>query len=143
MSRRLSLLLLALAALLLLALGLGLGSGMLGRGREAAPGELTHHRWSGPVDFDDSELDAPPSFDVLPLSTAARLVESRFSGKLIAARLIPPTPAEFEQGVELVHELRLLTPKRDVLFIRLDAKTGRFLEVAGAGLTKARKRKGD
>ncbi|MFB9223105.1 PepSY domain-containing protein [Paracoccus cavernae] len=83
----------------------------------------------------------PPSFEVLPLSAAARIVEERFSGKLIAARLAPPTPREWHQGVQLVHELRLLTPRRDVLAIRLDARNGRFLEVAGAGLAEARKKK--
>ncbi|MDN3711129.1 hypothetical protein QWZ10_03585 [Paracoccus cavernae] len=43
--------------------------------------------------------------------------------------------------MQLVHELRLLTPRRDVLAIRLDARNGRFLEVAGAGLAEARKKK--
>lgn len=98
-----------------------------------------------PFAMDDSgpfaDVPLPPSFEVLPLSTAARLVEERFSGKLIAARLAPPTPREWRQGVQLVHELRLLTPKRDVLAIRLDARNGRFLEAAGMGLAEARKKK--
>lgn len=77
-------------------------------------------------------------FDVLPLSRAADLVEARFDGKLIAARLVQPRPWEREKGVELVHELRLLTPRRDVLVFRLDARTGDFLDIAGTGLTEAR-----
>lgn len=78
-------------------------------------------------------------FDVLSLSHAAALVKERFYGKLIAARLVPPFPHERQSGVELVHELRLLTPERDVLILRLDARTGAFLEVAGTGITAARK----
>lgn len=90
----------------------------------------------------EEEIEGAPGFDVLSLSTAAQLVEERFSGKLIAARLMPPRPEEWRQNVQLVHELRLLTPERNVLLIRLDAKTGRFLEIAGSGITQARKTTG-
>lgn len=79
-------------------------------------------------------------FDVLPLSRAAELVEERFHGRLISARLVPPRPHEREHGAVLVHELRLLAPGGAVLIIRLDARNGDFLETAGAGLTRARKR---
>lgn len=81
-------------------------------------------------------------FGILPLHRAAEIVSQRFRGRLIAARLVPPRPEERARGVALVHELRLLTPDRDVLLIWLDARSGAFLEVAGTGLTKAR-RKGD
>ena len=54
--------------------------------------------------------------------------------------LTGPTPHERDRGVALVHELRMLTPARDVLRIRIDARSGDFLEVAGAGLTKARRK---
>ncbi|QFG37484.1 putative membrane protein YkoI [Paracoccus pantotrophus] len=77
---------------------------------------------------------------ILPLNRAAEIVAERFRGRLIAARIVPPTPDERAKGVILVHELRLLTPKRDVLLIRLDAHGGDFLEVAGAGLTDARRK---
>lgn len=77
---------------------------------------------------------------VLPLKQAAAIVAQRFRGRLIAARIVPPTPDERARGVALVHELRLLTPARDVLAIRLDAHSGAFLEVAGAGLTQARRK---
>lgn len=79
---------------------------------------------------------------ILPLKHAVELVKARFRGRLIAAAIVPPHPHERDRGVLLVHELRLLTQRRDVLVIRLDAHDGRFLEVAGAGLTEARK-KGD
>lgn len=81
-------------------------------------------------------------FRILPLNHAAEIVARRYRGRLIAARLVPPTPRERARGVALVHELRLLTPDRDVLVIRLDARNGAFLETAGTGLTRAR-RKGD
>ncbi|MDQ7261647.1 hypothetical protein NM680_07530 [Paracoccus sp. PS-1] len=77
---------------------------------------------------------------ILPLHRAAEIVAERFRGRLIAARIVPPRPEERARGVVLVHELRLLTPKRDVLLIRLDAHRGDFLEVAGAGLTDARRK---
>ncbi|RDW14343.1 hypothetical protein [Paracoccus thiocyanatus] len=79
-------------------------------------------------------------FRILPLKRAAQIVAERFRGRLIAARIVPPTPAERARGAILVQELRLLTPRRDVLLIRLDAHSGAFLEVAGAGLTDARRK---
>lgn len=93
-----------------------------------------------PPEFEEQFLDDDfHGFDVLSLNRAAALVKERFDGKLIAARLVSPFPHEREKGVELVHELRLLTPARDVLILRLDARTGRFLEIAGTGMSKARK----
>ncbi len=99
-------------------------------------------------DHDDIADDWAPDFDdpaqqdlrILPLKRAAEIVQDRFRGRLIAARIVPPTPRERAQGVVLVHQLRLLTPGRDVLAIRLDAHSGAFREVAGAGLTEARRK---
>lgn len=88
-------------------------------------------------EFHDMES---PDYHVLPLKQAFHIVERRFRGRLIAARLVPPTPRERQRGTVLVHQLRLLTPSRDVLVIRLDAQTGAFLEVAGAGLAEARRK---
>lgn len=81
--------------------------------------------------------------DIIPLREAASIAHRRFQGRLIAARLKPPKPDERARGVEMVHELKLLTPDRDVLLIRLDAQSGAFLEVAGSGLAEARRRNGD
>lgn len=93
------------------------------------------------LDWDDelTDLTQFSGFDVLPLGRAHDLVQSRFYGRLIAARLTGPSSREHERGAELVYEMRLLTPRRDVLIIRLDARSGEFLEVAGAGLTQARR----
>lgn len=76
-------------------------------------------------------------FRPLPLNEAARIVAERYQGRLIAARLAPPTPHERGLGVELVEELRLLTPTRNLLMIRLDARDGRFLDIAGIGQIEA------
>lgn len=87
--------------------------------------------------------DLPPGaeeFRVVPLRRAVEIALARFDGRVIAARLTGPLPGERERGVVLVQELRLLTPDRDVLRIRLDARTGAFLDVAGRGLAKARKK---
>ncbi|WP_374303195.1 PepSY domain-containing protein [Paracoccus sp. (in: a-proteobacteria)] len=48
-------------------------------------------------------------------------------------------PAERDLGAELVYQFRLLTPQRNLLDIRIDARTGRFLSVAGRGQLAARK----
>ncbi|WP_246185021.1 PepSY domain-containing protein [Paracoccus aestuariivivens] len=114
---------------------------------------LHHHPKAGPRDEEflaqPDELDrefemlAQPEFRVIPLQEATKLATDRFRGRLIAARLRPPTPEERARGVELVHELRLLTRRRDVLMIRLDARTGAFLEVRGSGMTEARRRNED
>jgi uncharacterized membrane protein YkoI len=87
--------------------------------------------------------DLPPGaeeFRVVPLRRAVEIALARFDGRVIAARLTGPLPGERDRGVVLVQELRLLTPDRDVLRIRLDARTGAFLDVAGRGLAKARKK---
>ena len=97
---------------------------------------------------DDAAQDWAPEFDrlgdseysIIPLRRAVEIATARFQGRVIAARLTGPAPHERERGVVLVQELRLLTPDRDVLRIRLDARSGDFLEVAGAGLTKARRK---
>lgn len=87
--------------------------------------------------------DLPPGaeeFRVVPLRRAVEIALARFDGRVIAARLTGPLLGERDRGVVLVQELRLLTPDRDVLRIRLDARTGTFLDVAGRGLAKARKK---
>ncbi|WP_303361751.1 PepSY domain-containing protein [Paracoccus sp. (in: a-proteobacteria)] len=81
----------------------------------------------------------PQDFRPLPLHEAAEIATARYKGRLIAARLSFPAPHESALGVELVRELRLLTPQGNLLTIRLDARDGRFLEVAGIGQTEARK----
>ncbi len=96
----------------------------------------------------DEAMEWAPEFDqiddsryrLIPLRKAVEIATSRFDGRVIAARLAPPTPHERDKGVAIVHELRLMTRNRDVLRIRLDAQNGKFLEVAGAGLSKARRK---
>ena len=80
------------------------------------------------------------AYRIIPLKRAVEIATQRFNGRVIAARLSGPSAHDREHGVVLVHELRLLTPDRDVLRIRLDARSGDFLEVAGAGLTRARRK---
>ncbi|MFJ1293324.1 PepSY domain-containing protein [Paracoccus yeei] len=129
MSIRPALLVLAVAVLL------GLATAFLPRAPHAAPpGHGDEAR-----DFVPEDL----GFRVIPLQEAARIAGRRFQGRLIAARLAPARPEERARGVELVHELRLMTRSRDVLLIRLDARTGAFLEVAGSGMTEARRRRDD
>ncbi|WCQ98222.1 PepSY domain-containing protein [Paracoccus aestuarii] len=78
-------------------------------------------------------------FRPLPLHQLAERVSGRYAGRLVAAETRPPTPPERDLGAELVYEFRLVTPDRNILNIRLDARTGRFLDVAGQGQLQARR----
>lgn len=82
-----------------------------------------------------------PVFDVMPMHRAAREVGERFDGRIIGMTLLPPRGTEAERGVELVYGFRLLTRGRDVIEIRMDARTGRFLDIRGNDLASARRRK--
>lgn len=78
--------------------------------------------------------------DLLPRHKAVRRAQARFDGRVLAIDLVPARPAERAQGTNLIYRLRLLTPARAVLDIRMDAVSGRFVEVAGADLTAARQK---
>ncbi|MDO5646818.1 PepSY domain-containing protein [Paracoccus sp. (in: a-proteobacteria)] len=80
------------------------------------------------------------AFRPLPFHDAAVRVTARYQGRLIAAAPKPPTPDEMELGAQLVYEFRLLTPARHLLVIRMDARDGRFLDVAGQGQLQARRK---
>lgn len=79
------------------------------------------------------------AFRPLPFRELSRKVTERYAGRIIAAGTRPPHPKERDLGADLIYEFRLITPERHVLNIRLDARTGRFLEVAGRGQIAARK----
>lgn len=78
--------------------------------------------------------DTDAMAEILPMHQAVRLAAQRFHGKPLDIALIPPRPAEAASGVLLVYRLRMLTPGRDVLDIRMDAVSGRVLELSGADL---------
>lgn len=83
---------------------------------------------------------SPPVFNEfrpLPLHEAARCVSERYHGRLLAAQSRPPHPHERTLGAALVYEFRVITPRRQMLLIRMDARDGRFLEVAGRGQFEA------
>ena len=80
------------------------------------------------------ERFAGPIEDVMPMHRAVRRAMRRFDGKVLDIALLP-LPGE---GSPLIYRIRILTPNRDVLDIRMDALTGRFLEVRGADLGAAR-----
>lgn len=85
----------------------------------------------------------PRDFRPLPLHEVAKAVADRYDGRLVAADTHPPRPEERDLGAALVYEFRLLSPARQLLLIRVDARSGRFLEVAGRGQIEAlRKRPG-
>ncbi len=91
---------------------------------------------------DSQEVPPPPApvfdeFRPLPLHEVARQVSDRYAGRLVAAEIRPPRPEERENGVSLVYEFRLVTPRRHMLLIRVDARDSRFLEVAGRGQIEA------
>ncbi|MDH2325243.1 PepSY domain-containing protein [Cereibacter sp. SYSU M97828] len=67
----------------------------------------------------------------LPIDRALSVVAGRYEGRMIAAELT-------EEDDRAVYDFRWLTPQGNVLRIRLDAATGRFLLVDGVGQTEAR-----
>jgi hypothetical protein len=79
----------------------------------------------------------------LPFHDLAERVTDRYEGRLLAAGMSPPSPAEEQLGVRWVYAFRLMTDQRNLLNIRLDAETGRFLEVAGRGQIEALKHEKD
>lgn len=79
-------------------------------------------------------------FRPLPFHRIAEAAAARYHGRLVGAETRPPHPHERELGAELVYEFRLLTPARNLLVIRMDARDGRFLDVAGHGQIEARRR---
>lgn len=87
------------------------------------------------------QADAPvlQTFRPMPFHELAALVGERYDGRMLAAQSRPPTEDERAMGVQLIYEFRLMTPQRNLLNIRLDARDGRFLSVAGRGQIAARK----
>ncbi|MFC3630740.1 PepSY domain-containing protein [Paracoccus angustae] len=77
-------------------------------------------------------------FRPLPLHQVAAAVSERYAGRLLAADTRAPRPEERGLGAELVYQFRLATPQRNLLDIRIDARTGRFLSVSGRGQLAAR-----
>ncbi|RNF35599.1 PepSY domain-containing protein [Paracoccus methylarcula] len=79
------------------------------------------------------------AFRPLPLHEIAESVTNRYRGRIIAANIVPPHPFERRLEAQLIYEIRLITPQSNLLNIRLDARTGRFMEIAGRGQIEARK----
>lgn len=87
---------------------------------------------------EDDRLSGPLD-EVMPMHRAARLAARRFEGKVLDIALLP----QRDDDSPLVYRIRILTPRRDVVDIRMDAVTGRFLEVRGADLGAARAHRKD
>lgn len=82
----------------------------------------------------DEERFAGPIDDVMPMHQAVRQAIRRFDGKVLDIALVPQRGG----NSPLIYRIRILTRSRDVVDIRMDALTGRFLEVRGADLRAAR-----
>lgn len=82
--------------------------------------------------------DPGPEPKPLPLHEVVKIVGERFQGRLLGARIDRPEPYEFALGADSIHELVLLSPQGNIIRLRLDAVTGRVLDVRGRGLTAAR-----
>ncbi|MBV0893226.1 hypothetical protein KTN05_15540 [Paracoccus sp. Z118] len=126
------------AALALALLGLSLGGGP-DRDHRNGDHHRASHRPQLAEPFEGEILDDLPTFRVVPLRSALNAANGRYRGRVIAAELAPPRPAEAAKGVQLVYALRMLTPEHDLLLIRLDARDASFLDVAGNDLGRARR----
>ncbi|MBU3032224.1 PepSY domain-containing protein [Paracoccus marinaquae] len=83
---------------------------------------------------------AAQDFQPRPFHDLAERVADRYRGRLIGAEVVPPTAHERDLGAPLVYEFRLVTPQRNLLIIRMDARSGRFLDIAGRGQLQALRR---
>lgn len=136
-------LILAISVMLALAAGL-LIVGVHGGGRgpvadRAAPNAANHRPAPSRPDIDlPPELAEAlvPMQDVLPMHKAVRAASRRFDGRVLDIALIAPRASD---AAPLVYHIRMLTSQRNVLDIRMDALTGRFIEVRGADLGTARR----
>ncbi|SEN46406.1 hypothetical protein SAMN04488003_11753 [Loktanella fryxellensis] len=88
----------------------------------------------------DAARPGVPAAQAAPLELAqiAEAIAARYRGRLLAIRLDAPRPPEAALGARLVYEADYLTVFDNRLTIRLDASTGMFLLVDGAGQTRAR-----
>ena len=77
--------------------------------------------------------------EVMPMHRAARLAVRRFDGKVLDIALL----SQRDNNSPLIYRIRILMGRRDVVDIRMDALTGRFLEVRGADLGAARAHRKD
>ena len=104
-------------------------------------GDLAPHQVAGPVTALSGSASAQ-DFRPLPFHAMAKRVGQRYRGRLIGADITHPTPRERELGAALIYEFRIITPQQNLLKIRMDARDGRFLEIAGRGQTKALRKGG-
>lgn len=91
-----------------------------------------------PAQAQDVAPEMIEQFRPLPLNEVAAAVSDRYAGRLLAADTRAPHPHERDLGAELVYQFRLMTPQQNLLDIRIDARTGRFLSVSGRGQLAAR-----
>lgn len=82
------------------------------------------------------ERDGTP----MPLQQIMAIVTERYQGEIVAAEV---RSGKKREGTDIVYELRLLTPRSNMLKIRIDAMSGDFLEVDGRGLVDARRLPGE
>ena len=127
------------AVLILLAVALA-AVALAPRGRHAPRPPAGAEAMPRPLDLGPSG-DAPLAGwaeEVMPMHRAVRLASRRFHGKVLDIALVAGRPGA--EAYPLVYRIRMLTRGGDVLDIRMDAFTGRFLELRGADLAAARRR---
>ncbi|WP_199864556.1 PepSY domain-containing protein [Rhizobium sp. EC-SD404] len=71
------------------------------------------------------------------IAQAMERAQARFEGTVIEAVLDTGRPHE---QTDIVYALRMLTPRGDILRIRVDGRDGAILEADGRGLVDARRR---
>lgn len=73
----------------------------------------------------------------IAIADAMARAQERFEGTVIEATL---DAGKKHEKTDVVFELRMLTPRGDILKIRIDARDGTILEADGRGLVDARRR---
>lgn len=126
--------------IVLIALALLLGLLWLGR---FAVTEWTP--WPESEETEDSHEDRPKTEDEddlpaprLSQTEAIAMISARFDGRALKLRMGRP---DHHAGV--VYDILWISPTDDILRFRVDADTGRILDIQGRGLTQARRKTKD
>lgn len=83
--------------------------------------------------------DAVPG-RTLSLGAVAQVVDARYAGQILGIRADDPRSHERRAGAALIYEVTGITPQEAVIRVRIDAVTGQFLTIEGAGQVAARRR---
>jgi len=112
----------------------------LGRGFVLALGLVIAAALPAAADSDHERARAAvEAGQIVPLSRALAKVESLYRGEVLEVELEDDDHGDGKGGRSFMYEIKLLTPRGDVLELKLDAKTLDVVKVEGRGAERARR----